>query len=63
MTYSKEVPGAAGNYLWSMRADRHEGFVGISQRHEDGRIERVLLSPAQVRALIRFARAEREEKS
>jgi hypothetical protein len=55
-TYSANVPGAAGNYHWSARFDRTDGFLGITQERDDGPHERVLLSPAQVRALLRFIR-------
>jgi hypothetical protein len=54
--YSKDVPGETGNYLWPVKFDEARGFVGISQRHneEGGVIDRVLLSPKQVRALLTF---------
>lgn len=53
--YSDEVKGATANYNWSARFDMSGGkFLGISQTHDDGTIERVLLVPAQIRALKAF---------
>jgi len=51
--YSPEVKGAVGNYNWSARYDYTDGFIGINQDGNDG-LERVLLSPNQVRKLIAF---------
>jgi len=49
--YSEKIDGQRGNYNWPVRFDRTDGYIGISQTHETGEIERVLLSPNQVRAL------------
>jgi hypothetical protein len=63
--YSDNIPGNEGNYQWAVRFDKtrperhtHEpGYIGITQFDEDGKLkERVLLSPAQMKALISFAR-------
>ena len=51
--YSKEVPGEKGNYRQAVGFDDTNGYVGIGQ-WTDTRIERVLLSPRQVRALRTF---------
>jgi hypothetical protein len=53
--YSAEVPGAPGNHLLPVQFDLTDGYVGIAQRHEFGTgLQRVLLSPIQVKALIAF---------
>ena len=52
--YSQWIPGAVGNYAWPARFEETHGFVAIDQKRDDGRIERVLLSPKQVRALLNF---------
>lgn len=53
--YSADVAGDAGNFNSSVRFDLTGGYVGITQREDyDGCVERVLLTPEQVRALIRF---------
>lgn len=52
--YSDRIPGTDGNYNWAVRYDKDGGFVGISQTKDDGTIERVLLSPRQVKALLKF---------
>jgi hypothetical protein len=51
--YSTKVRGASGNYDWPVTFDIVDGYVGITQR-PDGNIERVLLSPAQYKALVAF---------
>ena len=62
-TYSDKIPGEHGNYGWSVRFDNtgpadyiHEpGYIGIIQYDEHGNLkERVLLSPDQMEALIKF---------
>ena len=53
-SYSAEFKGTERNYHMTARFDLSDGYVGISQRDSDGRLERVLLSPSQVRELIRF---------
>lgn len=55
--YSDKVPGQAGNYCQPVRFDMTGNYVGITQWKDDG-IERVLLSPAQVRALKVFVCAK-----
>ena len=52
--YSTEFTGTERNYHMTARFDLQDGYVGISQRDSDGRLERVLLAPSQVRELIRF---------
>jgi hypothetical protein len=51
--YSTQVRGASGNYDWPVTFDVGDGYVGITQ-HTDGNIARVLLSPAQYKALVAF---------
>lgn len=48
-TYSREIKGAAGNYNWSAYFDHTDGYIGIRQHGEA-----ILLSPAQVKALLAF---------
>jgi hypothetical protein len=52
--YSAPIPGDAGNYQWRVRFDRTGGYLGITQYEGDMFKERVLLSPAQVKALLAF---------
>jgi len=51
--YSDNIDGDAGNYGWRVQFDILGGYLGITQL-AGGRTERVLLSPAQVRALLAF---------
>jgi len=53
--YSEKIDGQFGNYNWPVRFDRtDDGYLGVSQTHETGEIERVLLSPNQAKALRNF---------
>lgn len=53
--YSNEIEGSDGNYHWPARFRKHTGgYIGIDQTHDSGKIESVLLSPSQVRALMTF---------
>lgn len=63
--YSDYLAGQEGNYSWKVKFDKtlpekpgtafdRVGFIGISQVHEDGSLERVLLSPEQAVELRRF---------
>ena len=57
--YSDEYAGDERNYGLAVRFDQSDdGYVGISQNQMSGRqsMDRVLLSPAQVRALLAFVR-------
>lgn len=56
--YGERIPGAPANFGLAVRFDRTDGYVGISQ-YDDGTIERVLLSPKQVEALLAFLGASR----
>jgi len=52
--YSAEIKGDDRNWNWSAQFDKSgDGYVGITQTR-DGTTDRVLLSPAQVRALLKF---------
>ena len=51
-TYSEKIPGTRGNFGWSVRFDKADGFLGISQYKPE--IDRVLLSRQQVKALLLF---------
>lgn len=53
ITYSPEHPGCDGNHNQPVRFDNTVGYIGINQRKGDG-LDRVLLSPAQVKALLKF---------
>lgn len=52
--YSEKVKGNEQNYNWEVRFDSDGGYLGISQYKEEAGIERVLLSPKQVKALLEF---------
>ena len=59
--YSPDITGDDGNYRLAVRFDRTGGYVGITQRDPTlGRtLDRVLLSPAQVKALVAFVAPRR----
>jgi hypothetical protein len=50
--YSDDVPGTKRNYNWPVNFDTTDGFVGINQLGGGKVKDRVLLSPAQVKALV-----------
>jgi hypothetical protein len=55
--YSGKIEGSDRNYKWAASFDIDCGYLGITQYHssdEGNKIERVLLSPKQVRALAKF---------
>lgn len=61
--YSAVIPGQDGNYEWAVRCDETGGYLGITQFDELDKVkERVLLSPNQVEALIRFYRKLRPNR-
>jgi len=53
-TYSKTFKGDRGNYGWSVSFDVQDRYVGINQIGNEKVTERVLLSPSQYKALLRF---------
>lgn len=55
--YTEKLKGDDGNYDWVARLDLDRGYLGVTQWVDNGKIERVLLSPAQVDALLAFVRA------
>jgi hypothetical protein len=60
--YSKQFPGDTGNHQYPARFDKDGSYLGISQGKPDGSLERVLLSAAQVRELLKFLGASRQRK-
>ena len=52
-TYSKKFKGDKGNYGWAVSFDVTDGYVGINQHADDG-MGRVLMTPSQMKALLRF---------
>ena len=56
-TYSVKVPGDARNHQLPVVFDDTDGYIGITQ---DG--GRVLLSPEQVKALLRFLKAPKSRR-
>ena len=60
--YSQPVSGNPANYELTARFDMTDGYLGISQwvGAEIKDVERVLLSPAQVKALLKFLRSQSE---
>lgn len=61
--YSPAIPGNEGNHEWPVEFDWTDGYIGIVQP-QDGRLDRVLLSPAQVKALVAFVKNRgREQRS
>lgn len=55
--YGEKIKGARGNYNWPVRFDVTDGYLGVTQYDGDTVKDRVLLSPAQVRELLKFAAA------
>lgn len=51
--YSDRVQGDKGNYDWPVIFDKTRGYVGIVQ-YDDTGVQRVLLSPDQIKALVKF---------
>jgi hypothetical protein len=55
--YSDLVPGEAGNHHRAVRFDLTGSYLGIAEmggENEDGTGDRILLSRAQIRAMLRF---------
>lgn len=52
--YSDRIKGAPRNYNWPVRLDITDGYLGITQFDGEKVKDRVLLSPAQVRELLKF---------
>lgn len=52
--YTEKLKGDDGNYDWVARYDLDSGYLGITEWVDNGKIERVLLSPNQVDALLDF---------
>jgi hypothetical protein len=58
--WSEQVPGDVGNYDWPAQFAVTDGYVNVYQKKPDGSgTESVLLSPAQVRELVKFLRVRR----
>jgi hypothetical protein len=60
--YSKKIPGTVGNYGWSVRYAKTDGYVLVYQEKEYV-TEAVLLSPAQLDKLIAFASPPAKRRS
>lgn len=53
--YSERVEGDHWNWEKTVRFDATDGYIGITSFDDDGHvIQRVLLTPKQIKALIRF---------
>jgi hypothetical protein len=59
--YSRDINGEFRNYHWSVRFDITDRYLGISQTHDDGTVERVLLSPKQVTAMLAFLKSHKRK--
>ena len=63
--YSEVILGDERNWRWPVRFDRTggkvRGSIGIDQYSSDGKklVDRILLSPAQMTALVEFVGASR----
>ena len=57
--YTEKLKGDDGNYDWPARFDLDRGYLGVTQWVDNGKIECVLLSPAQVDALLAFLQANK----
>lgn len=54
--YSDKVAGDERNHGFAQKFDYHDGYIGIQQFDGERVTDRVLLSPAQWRALVAFMR-------
>lgn len=58
IVYSDKLKGDKRNYNWEAQYDLSGAYLGISQWHPDNpkgqQVERVLLSPEQVKGLVKF---------
>lgn len=53
--YSDEIAGTRGNFNWTTTFDFTDGYVGITQKEENGTVkDRVLLSSKQAEELVAF---------
>ena len=61
--YSEYIEGSEGNYGWKVKFDKTtpRGYIGITQP-KDGECERVLLSPKQVKELVKFIAKQHKER-
>lgn len=57
-TYSEKINGNPGNHGWLVGFDVTDGYLGITQFDGNTVGDRVLLSPTQVKELVRFVAAE-----
>lgn len=57
---SDKINGDDSNYKWVVRFDGIGATIGITQWSDGGQVQRILLSPAQAKELIKFiSRKER----
>jgi len=56
--YSQRIKGTARNYNWSVSFDDTDGYVGINQLEGERVKDRILLSPAQVKAMTKFVQSK-----
>lgn len=52
--YSEKIDGEKRNHHKTARFDLTDGFLGITQTDSDRVVDRVLLSPHQVKKLLAF---------
>lgn len=53
--YSDKIPGNARNHKFTQKFDiSGDGYLGITQTDDGSVTDRVLLNPAQVKALLAF---------
>jgi len=52
--YSEKINGTRGNHDMAVRFDRKDGYIGITQWPVGEAVDRVLLSPKQVKELLSF---------
>jgi len=50
--YSEKISGTERNWVGDVRFDHTDGYLGITQFNES--LDRVLLSPHQVKGLLEF---------
>lgn len=61
IVYSEKIKGAPRNYRFAQRFDlTGDGVLGIQQFDGDKAVDRVLLSPQQVKCLIAFLREHKQ---
>jgi hypothetical protein len=60
--YSDEILGNRENYNQPVTFDKTDEYLGISQKGKDNTVERVLLTPRQVKEMLAFLKSRKNSK-